>query len=96
MIEKYKNKVQKALRYTRHCMHILKISSDNKKHIYYCGLPMHSNLGDLAQCMCIRKFLHESYPDFEIVEVDTTVFMRSYFPLCELCKKVTLTGYTAL
>lgn len=87
MIEKYKKKVQKALRYTKHCNHVLKAVADGKKHLYYFGAPMHPNLGDLAQCVCIRRFLRDSYPDCEVVEVDTTVFMRSYFPLRNGLKK---------
>lgn len=45
-------------------------------HIYYFGIPMHPNLGDLAQCMCIRRFLIENYPEYEVIEIDSKVFMN--------------------
>lgn len=51
-------------------------SSNSEKHLYYFGIPMHSNLGDLAQCMCIRQFLKENYPEYSVIEVDSKVFMN--------------------
>ena len=40
-----------------------------QKRIYYFGVPEHSNLGDLAQCFCIRKYLAEKFPEYVVVEV---------------------------
>lgn len=37
---------------------------------------MHPNLGDLAQCICIRDFLRENYPAYKVIEVDSKVFMN--------------------
>lgn len=37
---------------------------------------MHPNLGDLAQCICIRDFLQENYPAYKVIEVDSKVFMN--------------------
>ena len=58
-----------------------KAASSNKRKLYYFGVPMHPNLGDLAQCMCIRFFLEENYPEYEVIEIDSKVFMNSKFKL---------------
>lgn len=50
-------------------------SVNNKFTIFYFGIPMHSNVGDLAQCMCIRNWIHKWYPEANIVEVDSKVYM---------------------
>lgn len=54
---------------------------DDYPHIFYFGVPMHPNLGDLAQCMCIRKFLAENYPDYKVIEIDSKVFMDHHLNL---------------
>lgn len=35
----------------------LENNRDGRKRIYYLGIPTHTNLGDLAQGMCIRQWL---------------------------------------
>lgn len=87
MIHIFKRKIKKMIRHTKHCYSVLKLSKDKKKHIYYFGVPMHPNMGDLAQCVCIREFLHSNYPNHEVIEIDTKVFMHSCFPLRKFLKK---------
>lgn len=54
------------------------------KKAYYFGVPEHSNLGDLAQCYCIRRFLSLYFSDYEVIEVftrnylDNTLGIRDY------------------
>lgn len=43
--------------------------------IFYFGIPMHSNLGDLAQYCCIKNFIAKEYPEYNVVEIDSKVFM---------------------
>ena len=50
--------------------HILK-NRKKEKRVYYLGLPTHSNLGDLAQGVCINKWLQKHYKDYEIIGLRT-------------------------
>lgn len=44
-------------------------SVDNTKPVvYYMCTPIHPNLGDQAQMVCIQKWLSENYPNYQIVE----------------------------
>ena len=42
-----------------------------KSRVYYFGVPIHENLGDAAQMYCIRKWIHDNYPNRELVEIET-------------------------
>ena len=55
---------------------IKEIKDKNKsgQYIYYFGVPEHSNLGDLAQCYCIRRYFEKYFSDYEVIEV----FSRNY------------------
>lgn len=56
------------------------ISNDKKyPKIFYFGIPEHSNLGDLAQYYCIRKWLNENYPSIEVHEFESTTVVSSHF-----------------
>lgn len=52
-----------------------------EQNIFYFGVPMHPNLGDLAQCMCIRDWLKTNYPNHNVIEIDSKVFMDPHFSL---------------
>lgn len=63
----------------RHCRR-LKLASSSKKQfnssdkspkIYYLGVPTHRNLGDAAQCMCIRRWIKNNYPKYKCIELTT-------------------------
>ena len=49
---------------------LLKISSSNQKTIYLFGCPVHVNLGDQAQTICIIKWLNKNYPDHRIIQLN--------------------------
>lgn len=77
IIKKIKNRIKKYIHMIKHSKKVLsEIDSNSHPIILYFGIPMHPNLGDLAQCICIRKFLKENYPKYKVVEVDTTVYMN--------------------
>lgn len=59
----------------------------DKQVIYYFGVPRHANLGDLAQCLCIRSFLAEWFPEYVITEVDSKVFMDENYRQRKLIKE---------
>lgn len=51
------------------------------KVIFYVGIPAHSNLGDLAQGVCIRRWLKKNYPDRQVIEVETNALVNTPFSL---------------
>ncbi|MDO5558735.1 MAG: polysaccharide pyruvyl transferase family protein [Oscillospiraceae bacterium] len=55
--------------------------------IFYLGIPAHSNLGDLAQGVCIRRWLKKHYPDKHVVEIETNALVNTSFPLLDMLKK---------
>lgn len=59
----------------------------NKK-IYYLGVPAHSNLGDLAQGVCIRKWLSKHYPDRTVIEIETDALVNTKFSLLKYLRKI--------
>lgn len=45
----------------------------NDKKIFYFGVPEHNNLGDMAQTYCIRKWITDNYPNYQIMEIRTRI-----------------------
>ena len=56
--------------------------------IFYIGIPAHENLGDLAQGVCIRKWLKKHYPERKIVEIETNALVNTKFSLLYLFKQL--------
>ena len=48
-----------------------------KNHVFYLGITIHPNLGDLAQRYCITKWIRENYPNHELVMVESDVIVNS-------------------
>lgn len=46
-------------------------SLSEKKHIWYFCVPVHKNLGDQAQKLCILKWMSENYPEYDVVQITT-------------------------
>lgn len=59
---------------------------------FYLGIPVHNNLGDLAQGMCIRSWLKKHYPERRIVEIETNALVNTPFSMLGLLKKVYRAG----
>ena len=57
----------------------IKNANRSPNRIYYFGVPEHSNLGDLAQCFCIRKYLKKYFPEYEVTEVFTRNYLDNSF-----------------
>ena len=56
------------------------------KVIFYLGIPAHSNLGDLAQGMCIRRWLKKHYQERQVLEIETNALVNTPFSLLnKLC-----------
>lgn len=49
--------------------------------IFYLGIPVHSNLGDLAQGVCIRRWLKKNYPERKVIEIETNALVNTPFSL---------------
>lgn len=45
-------------------------------HVFYFGITVHPNLGDLAQRYCITKWIRENYPNHELVMVESDVIVN--------------------
>lgn len=66
------------------------ISEGLKKQIpiiYYCGIPAHGNLGDLAQGVCIRRWLKKNYPKYHVTEIETDSLVNTEFSCLKKLKK---------
>lgn len=44
--------------------------------VFYLGVTIHPNLGDLAQRYCITKWILENYPDHELVMMESDVVVN--------------------
>lgn len=65
---------------------LMKTKQQIGKKIYYFGVPEHSNLGDLAQCFCIRKYLEKYFPEYEVTEVFTRNYLDNSFGIRDYLK----------
>ena len=60
------------------CKNLLKLQPD-KKRVFYLGITEHSNLGDMAQHYCIKKWIGENYPDYELLMFEATLIVNPKF-----------------
>lgn len=51
--------------------------------VFYLGIPAHSNLGDLAQGVCIRRWLKKHYPDRQVIEIETNALVNTPFSVLD-------------
>lgn len=65
----------------------LKGSKNISNKIFYLGVPAHTNLGDLAQGICIRRWLKKHYPEKTVIEIETNALVRTPFSVLKLLKK---------
>ena len=63
-----------------------------EKRGYYIGIPAHNNLGDLAQGVCIRRWLKKNYADRRVVEIETNALVNTRFSTLKFLKKVFTDG----
>lgn len=63
----------------------LKCISRDIKHqkIFYFGITEHSNLGDLAQLYCIRKWINDNFQNIEVYEFEATTVVDTRFNFCD-------------
>ncbi|HIT67889.1 MAG TPA: polysaccharide pyruvyl transferase family protein [Candidatus Merdisoma merdipullorum] len=51
----------------------------NEKKIFYFGIPEHTNLGDMAQMYCIKKWVADNYPNYKVIEINTNISFDNMF-----------------
>ncbi len=62
-------------------------SQTGSRRILYFGIPMHPNLGDQAQKYCIRKWIRENYPNYDVLEIPTRIVVDEQFKFLDILKK---------
>lgn len=60
------------------------IKSQNKQCIYYLGKPAHANLGDLAQGVCILRWLNKHFSNFNIIPIETEEIVNTHFSILKI------------
>lgn len=71
----------------KYCKNICEGLKSNRPIIYYCGIPAHGNLGDLAQGVCIRRWLKKNYPEYHVTEIETDSLVNTKFSCLKKLKK---------
>lgn len=56
------------------------------KRIFYLGITAHSNLGDMAQYHCIRKWIEENYADRILIEIEANTVVHEEFGFLKFFK----------
>lgn len=82
-VRKYLLSDKKIFNYVRNQ---LQLPREGKPRIYYLGFPVHANLGDLAQGMCIRRWLKKHYPCYQVVEIETNALVNTHLSALKLLK----------
>lgn len=52
------------------------LSKINKKRMFLFGIPVHGNLGDQAILYAEKKFLKDKYPEYIIIEIESSVAVK--------------------
>ena len=85
-------RIKSLIKYPRELKLFIKTKKKIKKRsnaprIYYLGAPVHANLGDQAQGICIRKWLKNFFSGREIVEIETNELVNTHFSVLKELKK---------
>lgn len=82
-------KVQKLLHIRKETARLSQIPVDSARpKIFYFGVTEHSNLGDMAQCYCIRKWLSENYSECPVYEFESSTVVCPHFSFVNKLQKV--------
>lgn len=101
MLIKHKtiHKVLRSLKWNYNCLmakrRAIKQMNNAKmerSRIYYLGIPAHENLGDLAQGMCIRRWLGKHYPEYQVIEIETNALVNTFFSVRKVLKTLYKSG----
>lgn len=59
---------------------------DEREKVFYIGIPAHANLGDLAQGVCIKRWIRKHYPEWQLIEIETNALVNTHFSLLKMLK----------
>lgn len=82
-----KKTVDSIVLYKKYVGNIKSGLNTNKPVIYYCGIPAHGNLGDLAQGVCIRRWIRNNYPEYHLTEIETNSIVNTKFSCLNVLRK---------
>ncbi|MCK4983261.1 MAG: polysaccharide pyruvyl transferase family protein [Victivallaceae bacterium] len=84
--------IKKCIRYLyirKQTARLSQISRGGKQYkIFYLGIVEHSNLGDLAQYYCIKRWIRSNYPDIDVIEFETSTVVDDRFGFIDKLRKV--------
>ena len=66
-LRKVVDRIYRAM-YVLHILPKIFLLKDGSKRIFIFGVPVHPNLGDLAQTMCWEAWFKENYSDYQIIK----------------------------
>lgn len=81
------HKIRSGVLYNATKKKIITITKIDRPKIFYLGIPAHTNLGDLAQGVCIRKWLAKHYPERVVVEIETNAIVNTSKSVLKYIKK---------
>ena len=64
------------------------LQKNHKKTIFYFGIAIHPNLGDLAQTYCTELLCKKNLKDYELVEFTTISINNNRFGILDQLKKI--------
>lgn len=89
------------MKYIRDCKSHDKIMNDTKRldelasrtkaelsRVFYLGITQHSNLGDMAQHYCIKRWIGQNYPESELVMFEATTVIDKRFHFLDKLKEI--------
>jgi exopolysaccharide biosynthesis predicted pyruvyltransferase EpsI len=85
MIARIYRKTKNALKSFVFCNRNIK--NYDEKIVYYFGAARHPNLGDLAQSVCIRKWISKHYSEYRLIEVETNIVVYTYYSALNRIRK---------
>lgn len=62
------------------------LKSTDNENVWFLCVPIHENLGDYAQYVCIKKWIQEKYPTKTLIEVPTIPLKYDFCGLLKLLK----------
>lgn len=80
--------VQQLVRQIENKQRVKNFSCASGKRIFYLDIPVHPNLGDLAQYMCIKKWIADNYPDRACIEIDGLILSDLKCGFIDKLKKI--------
>lgn len=90
-IRNYKQNIVRKKEYAKTINIINRVKELKCKKIFYVGIPIHKNLGDLAQWYCITEWVKNYYSNYEIIEVADFIINNNYKnimgTLKDICQK---------